>query len=129
MSGEAERTVLYNLQKVFMELKKYNKNTVIQLTQLNREIEDKERINNNTLHFPMRKDVFGSDALFQASDVLMVIHRPEILHINSYGVHGWPVKNMLYLHILKNREGELGILSFHNHLEHGRIEECTINNS
>lgn len=122
-SGETEREILISLQKLFMELKKIGKTTIIQLSQMNREIEDKDRVNNQALHFPTRRDLFGSDSLFQASDYVIVIHRPEILGIKAYGINNWPVKDKIYLHILKNREGEPKILSFVNNLKFNRIDE------
>ena len=100
-TGESERQVLTDLQRMFMEVKKYNKNTIIQLSQMNREIEDKDRIMNPLLHFPTRKDLFGSDSIFQTSDYVIVIHRPEILGIKGYGKNNLPVIDKIYLHILK----------------------------
>jgi hypothetical protein len=90
---------------------------------MNREIEDKDRITNPTLHFPTRRDIFGSDSLFQTSDYVIVIHRPELLGIKAYGINNWPVKDKIYMHILKNREGEPKILSFINNLKFNRIDE------
>jgi hypothetical protein len=40
-----------------------------------------------------------------------------------YGVNKWPVKDMVYMHILKNREGALQILQFVNNLQYNRIDE------
>lgn len=57
--GQSEREVLFNLQRLFMEVKKYHKTTIIQLSQMNRNLESTERINNPSLHFPMRSDIFG----------------------------------------------------------------------
>jgi replicative DNA helicase len=122
-TGESERQILTDLQRMFMEIKKYNRNTIIQLSQMNREIEDKERITNPTLHFPTRRDLFGSDSIFQTSDYVIVIHRPELLGIKAYSINNWPVKDKIYLHILKNREGEPKILSFINNLKFNRIDE------
>lgn len=122
-NGEREREVITSLQHMFMEIKKYNKNTIIQLSQLNREIEDKDRINNPLMHFPMRRDIFGSESIYQASDYVFVLHRPEILGLKMYGPEGWPVKDAIYLHFLKNREGELKILRFVNNLKYNRIDE------
>jgi replicative DNA helicase len=122
-TGDTERQVLTDLQRLFMEIKKFGKNTIIQLSQMNREIEDKDRINNPNLHFPTRRDIFGSDSLFQTSDYVIVIHRPELLGIKSYGINNWPVKDKIYMHILKNREGEPKILSFINNLKFNRIDE------
>jgi replicative DNA helicase len=127
-SGEAERETLSRLQYMFMEIKKYSKNTVIQLSQMNRDIESVERVQNSNMHFPMRKDVFGADTVYQCSDYLFVMHRPEILHIadGEYGPQHWPVSGLIYLHALKNREGSLGILMFNNNLKYNRLDETTL---
>ena len=106
-SSESEREILTSLQRLFMEVKKYNRNTIIQITQMNREIEDKDRISNPMLHFPTRRDIFGSDSLFQTSDYVIVIHRPELLGIKSYSTSNWPVKDKIYMHILKIINGTL----------------------
>jgi len=106
-----------------MERKKYGRITIIQLSQMNREIEDKDRINNPNLHYPMRRDLFGSDSIFQTSDYVIILHRPEIIGILEYGPKKLPVKNMIYMHFLKNREGEPKILSFENNLKYNRIDE------
>ena len=124
-SGSSERETLFDLQRMFMEIKKYNRNTVIQISQMNRDIEDKDRITNTSMHFPMRKDIFGGDSIFQSSDYVMVIHRPEILGIRVYGPSAWPTENYVYLHVLKNREGELRILQFWNNLKYNRIEDIS----
>jgi replicative DNA helicase len=121
---EAERTTLVNLQRLFIEEKKIGKTTIIQLSQLNREIEETSRITNPMLHFPQRRDLSSSDALFQSSDYVMVLHRPEVLSLKAYGINNWPVENRIYLHILKCREGEPKILSFINYLKYNSIEEC-----
>jgi replicative DNA helicase len=122
-TSESEREIISDLQKMFMERKKYGKITILQLSQLNREIEDKDRINNPSMHYPMRRDIFGSDSLFQASDYVIVLHRPEIIGIAEYGPKKLPVKNMIYMHFLKNREGEPKFLSFENNLKYNRIDE------
>jgi replicative DNA helicase len=124
--GEKERETLANLQYTFMELKKYGNNTIIQLSQMNREIEGAERMANPTMHFPSRRDIFGSEALFQASDYVIVMHRPELLQLKTYGVGNWLVANKIYLHFLKNREGELTVLRFVNNLKYNRIDEDTV---
>ncbi|HKL75086.1 MAG TPA: DnaB-like helicase C-terminal domain-containing protein [Halanaerobiales bacterium] len=126
-SGEAERSILANLQYMFMEIKKYDKNTIIQLSQMNRDIEAKERIVNNAMHFPMRRDIFGGDSIFQASDYLIVLHRPEMLGITEYGMSALPTKDLVYMHFLKVREGEPKILVFKNNLRYNRIDEHELN--
>lgn len=127
--GESERETLTNLQKLFMEVKKWGRVSIIQLSQLNRNIESPERISNPVLHYPKRSDIMASDSLFHASDYVMVIHRPETLQIeeNNYGPSNLPVKDLVYLHILKNRDGEAKILVFKNNLKYNSIEELSIN--
>lgn len=123
-AGEKERETLYELQKVFMQAKKVAQTTIIQLSQMNREIEGNERITNATMHYPMRRDVFGGDSVFQASDYVIVLHRPEILGLTAYGPSKLPVENMIYMHFLKVREGEPKILSFVNNLKYNSIDEA-----
>lgn len=122
-SGEQERETLYNLQRTFMGLKKIGKTTIIQLSQMNREIESVERISNPMMHYPIRRDIFGGDSVFQSSDYVIVLHRPEQLGMRAYGPSNMPVTNMIYMHFLKVREGEPKILSFTNNLKHNSIEE------
>jgi len=129
-NGEKERETLFSLQRLFMEFKKYGKNTIIQLSQMNREIEDKDRIMNQAFHFPVRRDIFGGDSVYQASDYVIVLHRPELLGIENgkYGLGNWPVENLIYMHFLKVREGEPKILVFENNLKYNSIEEYNPSN-
>lgn len=121
--GGSERGVLVDLQKVFIAARKVGKTTILQLTQLNREIESEERIKNHTMHFPMRKDISSSDAVYQASDYVLVLHRPELLGLTVYGVNNLPTKGIIYLHLLKNREGELKVLKLMDNLKYNTIED------
>lgn len=122
-TGSTERNTLADLQRLFMEVKKHKRTTIIQLSQLNREIEETSRINNNTQHFPIRRDIFGGDSVFHASDYVVVLHRPEVLGITAYGPKNWPVTNIIYMHFLKVREGEPKILAFENNLKYNRIDD------
>jgi replicative DNA helicase len=122
-TGEKEREILANLQYMFMEVKKANRNTIIQLSQMNREIESTERLSNPSMHFPTRRDIFGGESVFQASDYVIVLHRPELLLLKTYGPAAWPVANRVYMHFLKNREGELKVLTFINDLKHNKISD------
>jgi replicative DNA helicase len=122
-AGDAERGILADLQYMFIEIKKYGRNTIIQLSQLNRNIESIDRLNNSYLQFPMTSDLFGADSLFHASDFIIVLHRPDLLNLRSYGIDNWPTKNLIYMHVLKARDGELGIIAFENMLKYNRMEE------
>ena len=113
------------LERIFIQVKKYPLTSVIQIAQMNRNIESSERINNPLSHYPMRSDISSSDAIFQASDYVNVIHRPEILGISEYGPNRLPTKDKVYLHILKNRDaGKPCILEFENDLAFNNLIEC-----
>lgn len=114
-----------DLERVFIQVKKLPLTSVIQITQMNRNIESSERINNPLGHFPMRSDLSSSDAIFQASDYVLVVHRPEILNIAEYGPNRLPTANKVYIHILKNRDaGKPCILEFENDLMYNNLIEC-----
>ena len=113
------------LERVFIQVKKLPLTSVIQIAQMNRNIEQSERINNFSSHYPMRSDISSSDAIFQASDYVLVMHRPEILGISEYGPNRLPTTNKVYMHILKNRDaGKPCILEFENELMYNNIKEC-----
>lgn len=112
------------LERVFIQAKKLPLTSIIQLAQMNRNIEQPERINNPMSHYPMRSDLSSSDSIFQASDYVLVIHRPEILNIQEYGPNHLPVNNKVYLHMLKNRDaGKPCILEFENDLMYNNLIE------
>ena len=129
VEGDTERGTIVDLQKMFIRKKKLPKTSIIQLSQMNRNIEQPERINNPAMHFPLRSDLAASDALFHASDYVIAINRPELLNLQSYGIRHLPVKNKVYLHFLKIRDaGEPCILEFENDLKYGNlIESDTVN--
>lgn len=123
------RTVLdtiSDLQKVFIKVKKLPRTTVIQLSQMNRNIEAPERINNPFNHYPMRSDLSSADSIYQASDYVFCIHRPDLYGIKAYGPDRLVVKNKVYLHLLKIREGEGRNLVFDNELWKGNLRECEL---
>lgn len=112
------------LERVFIQIKKLPFTSIIQIAQMNRNIEASERINNPSNHYPMRSDLSSSDAIFQASDYVLVLHRPEILNIQEYGVNRLPTANKVYIHILKNRDaGKPCILEFENDLMYNNLVE------
>lgn len=125
VDGENERKTISDLQKLFIKVKKLPLCTIIQLSQLNRNCESPERINNPIGHYPLRSDLFASDSIYHASDYIVALSRPELLGISTYGPHRLPVKNKIYMHFLKVREGEPCILMFENGLKYGDLIEQT----
>lgn len=121
--GESERGTIVDLQKMFVRKKKLSNTSIIQISQMNRNIEQPDRINNPSMHYPMRSDLAASDAIFQASDYVTALSRPELLNITAYGIDRLPVKDKVYLHFLKVRDGEPFILEFENELKYGNLVE------
>ena len=121
--GESERGTIVDLQKMFIRKKKLSNTSIIQISQMNRNIEQPDRINNPSMHYPMRSDLVASDAIFQASDYVIALSRPELLNITAYGIDRLPVKDKVYLHFLKVRDGEPFILEFENELKYGNLVE------
>lgn len=78
--------------------KKYSNVSFIALAQLNREI--KKRRTNKDEHAPMTSDLFNTSLLEFAADVLLVIHNPYKLGIESYMV----VNPERYPHLQKYME-------------------------
>lgn len=126
--GEDERITLANLQRFFIEAKKWGRITIIQLSQLNRNIESVDRISNKSMQYPMRNDIFGGESLMQGSDTIIVLHRPKNFNLASYGPRNLPVENRVYAHIIKNRDGESGsIIAFEDNLKYNRLDEVDLN--
>jgi replicative DNA helicase len=123
LKGVEERLTLGDLGSAFNELKKRHKILFIIVSQLNREIEHVDRISNPDLHYPQKKDIFGSDSLWQFSDMVLISHRPEMLGIKQYGPDKLNTENKVYWHFLKTRDGEPFIGIMENDLKYNRILE------
>lgn len=117
LKGKDERQAIAELQKVLIVLRKMKNVSVIQVAQMNRNIETLERIKTPQFHYPQRSDISSADSVYQASDILIVVHRPEILGIISYGLHSLGTKDVIFLHVLKYREGKQHILTVENRLD------------
>jgi len=119
--GAQDRDLLYDLMAMFNGLKKVIRVAFILISQMNRNIEASERIQNPDLHYPKKQDIFGADACYMYSDIVMVSHRPEMLGIRAYGPKRWPTNNAIFWHYLKVREGEPCIALMQNDLAHNQI--------
>lgn len=112
---------LYELAAMFNEMKKKIKSSYIIVSQLNRGIEAVERLQNKNLHYPQKSDVFGADALYQYSDVFTILHRPEMLNLRAYGPEDMEVKDVIYWHFIKVRDGDPFIAKMRNLLKYNQI--------
>lgn len=130
--GELERIILTDLVKGFKQAMKWAKGMGIKLayvvlSQLNRQIEESERLAEpGSQNFPKKKDIFGGDALFQMSDVVMVSMNPMQIGLDVYGPNKWPTKGRLYWHFLKVREGEPTIAVMVNKLGINTVEDLDL---
>lgn len=109
-----DRGMLVRLAKKIMQLKREEWSMHILLSQLNRDIEQAaRRVPCSPLNFPDKSCLFASDALYQASDYVIFLHRPYRLKFqgNTYGPENWPCgEDDVYIHIDKQREGNTYIL-------------------
>jgi replicative DNA helicase len=98
---------------------------VILLSQLNDKIEDPRR-KDPSHHYPTKTDLHGSKAVYQDSDVVMVLHRPELMGLDTYGRNAYPTKNLAALHIIKNRDMHQGLVLLKEDLAHARFLPYTV---
>ena len=127
--GAQDRDLLYDLMAMFNGLKKVIRVAFILISQMNRNIEGSERVQNPDLHYPKKQDIFGADACYMYSDIVIVTHRPEMLGIRAYGPKRWPTDNAIFWHYLKVREGEPCIALMNNDLAHNQILDAKPNYS
>lgn len=100
--GEIE--TVSEIAKKFKEARKDFGITAIMLGQLNSDIERVERISSPVHQIPKRSDIFGSKQMLHAVDGAIVIHRPELLGLESYGTKNWNTKDLLAVHFIKMRK-------------------------
>jgi replicative DNA helicase len=117
--------MLNNLLEAMTELKKVLPVMFIVLSQLNRDIEDTDRLRPGTVgNYVLPSDIFGGDALLQHCDILIGINRPANLHIPFYGPERYKVdENLLAFHFLKVRNGSPRLSFFRAEFEHMNIIE------
>lgn len=124
-STGGDREMLVDLSKDIMIQKNEGWCSHVILTQLNREIESApRRVAKSPLNYPDQSCLSSSSSIFQASDYVLIIHRPYLLKFvgDTYGPDGLSthIKN-LYIHCIKNREGETSILIFEADFKHMKI--------
>ena len=140
--GDSEKDKVDKLMEALVDLKKIiaadgGSSVGIVLSQMNRDIQSVDRVNNPSNHQPRSSDLFGSSSIEFAADYIIVNHIPAKLGIKRYTdlelpceyIHrkdGQILKRELasYLHLIKNRSGESDILiPLENRLEFFDFEE------
>jgi replicative DNA helicase len=116
---------LQNLCNMFVEIKKQIPVIFIILSQTNRSLDDVTRKQNGKIeNYPVKSDIFGSDSLYQASDVVIVFRRPRLLGITQYGPEKYRVgPEHIVAHVLKSRYDQQSILFFKEDFKHFKLEE------
>jgi len=122
-SSELERRILFDLMIMMNSLKKSLKISFVLLSQLNRKIEESERITTPDLNYPRKSDIFGADAMYQFSDVVLVTHNPKQLGIKFYGPEKLITDNRIFWHFLKIREGEPFIAIMKDNLKYNEVKD------
>jgi replicative DNA helicase len=95
------------------------------LTQLNRSIENIERLKEGTSgNYIITSDIYGADALLMHADIMLGINRPHQLNLKVYGPDRYIVDpNLLAFHFLKVRNGDPRMSFFRAEFEHMNIRE------
>lgn len=116
---------LQNLMNMAVEVKKRVPVIFIILSQTNRSLDDVNRKQNGKIeNYPVKSDIFGSDSLYQGSDVVIVFRRPRLLGITQYGPEKYRVEaKHIVAHILKCRYDSNAILFFQENFKQFKIEE------
>jgi hypothetical protein len=120
--GNSIIDTMFGLASLAIHLKKKGY-LVLFIGQLNNEIEKLERIKNVQGHFPIKSDVYAQAQLYNACDIVTVIHQPELLGILEYGRKRFKTSKLVHLLLLKNRFSNVGSVWFENALERGKFFE------
>jgi len=96
------------------------------LSQMNRNIESGKDRSKTGQDPPVLSDIFGSDAVGQYANLVIALHRPEMYNIKEY--LGFATNDMIFAHILKQRDGYVGVLPWKHDLKNNRIGDLAEQN-
>jgi replicative DNA helicase len=119
-----ENRVMAALAQLAIRLKKELGAAVILLSQLKTSLQTTERRRKEN-HYPLADDIFGSKTIPQAADFILILNRPELLNLDSYGLEAYPTDGLLAFHIVKNRDGFPGLIRMKHDLSRGLIRQWT----
>jgi replicative DNA helicase len=128
-----EVALVSKLSKMFAKKKNLMKTLNIIIGQLNQDIESDTRISKPAMHYPIKKDIHGSNAIYQDAVIVMVAHSPEQLNIRRYGVKeqkdgsiGFDTGNRLFVHFIKTRHSSPGIVVLEKQFTEGNLKELDL---
>lgn len=111
--------------------KKYGLVNIL-LSQLNRKTVD-DFNSSKKYRAPDESDIFGADAVYQYSDICLLLHRPSLFGVTKYSiddVSGLPIsvdtKNLMVGELIKNRDGKQGTFLYKANLAVNSIEEMEL---
>jgi len=117
---------IWNLGDALTLLKKELPITFIVLSQLNREIETVERKKPGTVgNYPVPSDLYGSDALTQHADNVIILNRPARMNVFKYGPENFLITDERFIayHAVKVRNGDERLSWFMDDFENMSILE------
>jgi replicative DNA helicase len=125
---KSEVELVTNESKMLVNVRKQLNSLNIEVVQLNADIEEVERISRPEHHYPKKKDIHGAKAVFRDADYVIVLHAPESLGIERYGMvtyhdgkRGYPTEDLIAWHLIKARKGVTGLIRLRNKLGEGNI--------
>lgn len=118
--GENVIDTITRLSKLAVVLKKKGYMVFI-IGQLNGNIEATERLKNPLVQYPIKSDIYAQAQIYNASDNVLIIHQPELLGIQEYGVNKLVTTGLVHLYVIKQRFGRIGSIWLKNELHEGRL--------
>ncbi len=118
--------MLSNLGEMCTQVKRKYPIAFILLSQLNRNMEERERSKEGTYgNYINSSDIYGSDAILQHADMVIAINKPSQFCIRWYGPEKYLIEDdkTLVLHFLKCRTGEIRMSFFKAEFDKMRIVE------
>lgn len=130
-NGDNENAMLRDLSKTIIELKRYvrpnNKRiSFILLNHLNRNILDQSRCDESKYaNYVTDQDIYGSDTIFQAVEIVIGMDCPAQRQIRYYGPSRYMIESdrILVNHLLKVRNGPKGMIFNYADYENMKINE------
>jgi len=118
----SEVDLINRMSRLALMLKKTYGAMVIVLGQMNDKIEAPERIKTPQLQYPKKTDIHGGKSIYMIGDSVIIINRPELLHIEKYGPRFYPTKDLVVWHFLKSRlNGTEGVIRMKQDFAHGTL--------
>lgn len=93
--GDNEKKIVDHLMKTAVQLRNALANSGLKimllfLSQLNRDIEDLDRVAKPHFHYPGRSDLFAASSVYYCSDYVLVLHKPcDVRGMGNY--YGPPI--------------------------------------